>query len=231
MAKGLTSTPQTRETPKVGSAMSNTSPSPRSCALSLSNAKRWHPQEAFSSFPGLHQLFSPFHHHLALRKNEKKGNSRRSSRPGKQLFRLFLITPGRRQPLQSVVQIWLPLPTARGAQDDFQPPTPCSGSALGFAHRGQKMLLSLPGRWMPGNPTRALCLHVDVCVCVHGSPLLSPCPLPITFPSPSSFSNFPKPSRDRSDGTTEPHQAQVALLKAHYREEQSRMTHVGETLS
>lgn len=56
-----------------------------------------------------------------------------------------------------------------------------------------------------------LCVCMWICVCVHCSSLLSPCPLP-TFPSPSSFSNFAKLSRARSDGATEPHQALLNLI-------------------
>lgn len=68
---------------------------------------------------------------------------------------------------------------------------------------------------------------VCVCVCVQCLPLLSFSPPP----SQSFFSSLPKLSRSRSNGATEMHQEQAALLKSDRREEQGRMTHVGEALS
>lgn len=58
---------------------------------------------------------------------KKKSSSRSNSRPGKQLFRLFSITPGRTRPLQSAVQIWLPHHTTQGGHSVISrhPPRGC----------------------------------------------------------------------------------------------------------
>lgn len=149
----------------------------------------------------------------------------------KTVFGLFLITPGRRQLLQSAVQIWLSFPPVRGAWDDSQPPTGFSASTLGFAHRGQKCCCwaFLGDKCLETPLGLCVCMGMCVCmcVCVQCLPLLS-------FsrpPSQSFFSSLPKLSRSRSNGATEMHQEQAALLKSDRREEQGRMTHVGEALS